>query len=257
MDPELRRWWRLIEGLPAALRQVHRWATPQRRPPSSGTFHHVPTLIACLAGVVRVRRPGSPDLDLGVGDVVLIAPGVWHEHTTLKSGSIWFGQGFMAAWSDVVIGSNNRIWSGKLPHQPSRRMMEAALTAPDDGTSHLLVAELINQMLSESVTDIHFDHPALGKMLDRLWRRSHLGLTADELIAASGLQRAQAYAVFTTGYGVPPREAIATTRIWLAASYLQAALPVAEVARLAGYPSADTFARAWRRVHGKAPSDSR
>ena len=257
MDPELRRWWRLIEGLPAALRQVHRWATPQRRPPSSGTFHHVPTLIACLAGVVRVRRPGSPDLDLGVGDVVLIAPGVWHEHTTLKSGSIWFGQGFMAAWSDVSIGTAGRTWSGKLPAEPSRQLMESALEAADEAGAVRGVKALVAQVLAESVTDLSLDRPALRAMVDQLWRRCHHGVTVDELVAASGLKRAQAYAVFTAGYGVTPRQAIATTRLWLAGSYLQSGLPVAEVARLAGYPSADTFSRCWRREYGKPPRESR
>ena len=70
----------------------------------------------------------------------------------------------------------------------------------------------------------------------------------------SGLCRAQAYHVFTRGYGVTPKEAIATTRLWLAGSYLRAGLGIAEVAALAGYPSADTFARCWRRAHGKSPS---
>lgn len=254
MDPTLRHWWRLVEGLATGVTRVHRWTTPQRRPPSEGTFHAVPTLVACLEGVVRARLVGKKQpLDLLAGEVLLIAGGVWHEHSTVRPGSVWFGQGFMAAWSDVQMGNGQRMSGGKLPAEPSRRLMEDALAAPDEDSARRSVELLISQVLAESVTDLSLDRPALRAMVDMLWRRCHHGVTVDELVAASGLKRAQAYAVFTAGYGVTPKQAIATTRLWLAGSYLQSGLPVAEVARLAGYPSADTFSRCWRREYGKPP----
>ena len=257
MDPVLRHWWRLLEDLPGHVTRVHRWTTPQRRPPAEGTFHAVPTLVCCLEGVVRARMGGRRALDLGAGEVLLIAGGVWHEHASLRPGSVWFGQGFMAAWSDVSIGTAGRTWSGKLPAEPSRQLMESALEAADEAGAVRGVKALVAQVLAESVTDLSLDRPALRAMVDQLWRRCHHGVTVDELVAASGLKRAQAYAVFTAGYGVTPRQAIATTRLWLAGSYLQSGLPVAEVARLAGYPSADTFSRCWRREYGKPPRESR
>lgn len=197
---------------------------------------------------------GGSDLDLGSGEALLIAGGVWHEHVPLRPGSIWFGQGFMAAWSDVSIGSNKREWSGRLPSEPSRRIIEAALLTTDEAQAARLVAGLVGQVLSESVTDLRIEIPALFPMIELLWRRCHLGVTVADLVAASGLKRAQAYRVFTEGFGVTPKEALATTRMWLAASYLQSGMGVTEVAALAGYPSADTFSRCWRRVHGTSPS---
>ena len=253
MDPDLRHWWRLLEEFPDRIRRVYRWPTPHRRPASTGTFHAVPTLAACLEGVVRMQLADGPALDLNAGDVLLIAGGVWHEHAPLRTGSIWFGQGFMAAWSDVALGTAQRAWIGKLPTNPSRHLLETALAATDEATARRMVAGLVGQVLTESVTAIDWERPELVIMLDTLWRRCHQGVTVDELIDASGLQRAQAYAVFTRGFGVTPKNAIATTRLWLAGSYLAAGLGIAEVARLAGYPSADTFARCWKREYGTSP----
>ncbi len=197
---------------------------------------------------------GGSDLDLGPGEALLLAGGVWHEHAPLRPGSVWYGQGFLAAWSDVAMGSAARGWSGRMPAEPSRRIMEAALATTDEAQAMRLVAGLVGQVLSESVTHLGFANPAMRAMVDLLWRRCHLGVTVAELVAASGLQRAQAYRVFTEGFGLTPKDAIATTRLWLAGSYLKAGMGVAEVAALAGYPSADTFARCWRRAHGKSPS---
>ena len=196
-------------------------------------------------------------LDLHPGDVLLLAGGVWHEHAPLRPGSIWFGQGFMAAWSDVALGTRKRAWRGKLPTHPSRELLEAAVAARDEGSARRLVSDLVKQVLTESVTAIAWERPELVRMLDALWRRCHLGVSVADLVAVSGLQRAQAYAIFTRGFGVTPKQAIADTRLWLAGSYLQAGLGVAEVAQLAGYPSADTFARCWRRRQGSSPRSSR
>ena len=253
MDPELRHWWRLLEDFPSRIRHVYRWTTPHRRPASTGTFHAVPTLIACLQGVVRMQVSDGPTLDLNAGDVLVIAGGVWHEHADLRPGSIWFGQGFMAAWSDVALGTAQRKWIGKLPTDPSRSLMEATLTATDEPAARRMVAGLVGQVLTESVTALDWERPELVAMIDTLWRRCHLGVTVEDLVRASGLRRAQAYAVFTKGFGVTPKEAIATARLWLAGSYLAAGMGVGEAARLAGYPSADTFGRCWRREHGSSP----
>ncbi len=192
-------------------------------------------------------------LDLQAGDVLLLAGGVWHEHAPLRPGSVVFGQGFMAAWSDVALSGGPRRWLGKLPTNPSRPLMEAALSATDEPTARRMVAGLVGQVLTESVTAIEWERPELVQMIDALWRRCHLGVTVEDLVAASGLRRAQAYAIFTRGFGVTPKQAIATARLWLAGSYLSAGIPVAEVARLAGYTSADTFTRCWKRTHGRTP----
>jgi AraC-like DNA-binding protein len=260
MDPVQRQWWRLLDDLPRQQLRVHRWlAEPAAEPGGSlaaDTIHPNPTAVVCLAGVVRLTRPGAT-LDLQPGEALLIAAGVWHEHHPLRPGAVCFGQGFLPAWSDVRLADHRRSWAGKLPSEPSRQLLASALDCPDSGERAARFSELIRQVLAESVSDQVFATPALQRMVQRLWSGLHHGLTTAELLRASGLSRAQAYRLFTAGYGVPPKEAIARTRLWLAESLLESDLPIAAIATRCGYPSAGTFTRAWRRAHGRPPRTCR
>ena len=53
------------------------------------------------------------------------------------------------------------------------------------------------------------------------------------------------------------KDAIATARLWLAEGLLKNGLSVAAVADRCGFPSADTFARSWKRAYGSPPSKDR
>lgn len=256
MDPTQRRWWRLLDELPHRLIAVHQWHSGPLPPrEGGGSLHANPTSVVCLVGVVRIRRPDLV-IDLHPGEALVIAAGVWHEHEPLRRGSVWFGQGFLPAWSDVVLGDAAASWSGKLPSEPSRRLMDTVLAQTDPARRRQVFAELIRQVLSESVTDLVFAEPALQRMVRRLWNSLHRGVTVADLVRASGLSRAQAYRLFTAGYGVPPKAAIARNRLWLAESLLASGLPIATVAARCGYPSADTFTRAWKRAQGRPPRAS-
>jgi len=253
MDPDLRRWWRLMEDLPERLGTVHRWredATVSNR--AGGSIHPNPTAVVCLAGIVRVERHGLA-CDVRSGEALLIPAGVWHDHPPLRRGSICFAQGFLPAWSDVRINDHARSWSGRLPSEPSRRLMENALACSDPSSRARQFAQVIRQVLAESVTDHTFAGAAVRNMVKRLWSGIHRGVTVADLVRASGLSRAQAYRLFAAGYGVPPKEAIARSRQWLAEELLSTGLPIAEVAQRCGYPSVATFSRAWKRVHGCPP----
>jgi AraC-like DNA-binding protein len=257
MDPTFRRWWRLIDDLPGKLSQVLLWKDGPPPPlTGDGHLHVTPTSVVCLEGVVRIVAPNRM-VDLQPGQALIIGAGVWHRHEALRRGSIWFGQGFLPACSDVLMGDQDREWRGRLPSQPSRRLMDATLAAPDDKTRSASFTELVKQILSESVDDLPFTNAALQRMISRLWSNLHRGVTVEDLIRASGLSRAQAYRIFTEGYGVPPKDAIATARLWLAEGLLANGLTVAAVADRCGFPSADTFARAWKRLHGAPPSQAR
>lgn len=257
MDPDQRLWWRLLEDLPGRLGAVHRWREDTAEGDHArGSLHPNPTAVVCLAGTVRVVRQGAT-CDLRAGEALLISAGVRHEHPPLRRGSICFAQGFLPAWSDVRLGDHARTWSGRLPSEPSRRLLERALACADQAERSRLFAEVIRQALAESVTDHAFDGQAMRRMVDRLWSGIHRGVTVADLVRASGLSRAQAYRLFTAGYGVPPKAAIARNRVWLAEALLPTGLPLAEVAQRCGYPSAATLARAWKQAHGRSPRRSR
>jgi AraC-like DNA-binding protein len=257
MDPLFRRWWRLIDDLPGQLTRVHRWRDGAAPPLlGDGHLHVTPTSVTCVEGVVRIVAPDR-SIDLRPGEALLIAAGVWHRHEPLRAGSLWFGQGFLPACSDVLIGDQRREWRGRLPSQPSRRLMEKALAAQDDALRRERFIELVKQVLSESVDDLPFANPALQRMIARLWSNLHRGVTVDALVRASGLSRAQAYRMFTEGYGVAPKIAITTGRLWLAEGLLASGLSMAEVADRCGFPNPATFTRAWKRAYGAPPSRSR
>ena len=244
MDPEQRRWWRLFDDLPACLGQVHRWQDGPTPPPAgAGGLHPNPTSVVCLAGVLRIRR-GRSALDLQAGQALLIAGGVWHEHAVIRPSTVWFGQGFLATCSDVIIGGDGRHWSGRLPTEPSRQLMEGALACDDPDRRRNLFAGLVSQVAAESVTDLTFAEGPLRRMVDRLWSGLHRGVTVADLVEVSGLSRAQAYRLFTIGYGVPPKQAIEQGRLWLAGSLRKAGLDIVLTATRSGFPSAATYRRA-------------
>lgn len=247
MDPTQRRWWRLLDELPGRLGEVHRWTGFDAATSPGGGLHPTPTSVVCLAGVVRVRRRGEV-LDLLAGEAVLIAGGVWHQHDALQPGAVVFGQGFLPSCSDVLLKDGTRSWSGRMPSQPSRNLMEAALAEADAGRRRQLFGGLLAQVLAESVTDLAFAHPGLRRMVDRLWSGLHRGVTVAQVLAASGLSRAQAYRLFTAGYGLPPKRAIEQSRLWLAGSLLAAGRSRGEAARGSGFSSADHLRRAERRT---------
>lgn len=256
-DADLRRYAALLEKMPAALMTVHRWSEPT--PPSAetgtGHLHAVPTLITCLSGVVRAERLGAR-IDLHPGEALVIAPGVWHLHAGTRPGSVAFGQGFMAAWSDLVVYDHRRSVAGRIPLQPSRMLLDQALATIDDQQRVVVVRELLALSLSEKARPLDISHPALAKMVRLLWSRLHRGVTAEDLVRVSGLARSQAYSIFAKGYGVSPRLAIARGRLDLAVALIKAGLPASEVADRCGFPSRATFTRAWKRAHGQPPSRS-
>jgi AraC-like DNA-binding protein len=236
-DATTRRWARLLDTLPQDLRRVQRWLEPGPMPPerSTGHLHVVPTLVSCVQGVVRIEALDRR-CDLQPGEALLIAPGIWHAHAPLRPHSLAFGLGFMAAWGDIVLFDTARTESGRIPVQPARLLMDRALACPDDAHRLATVRELLAHVLGDRVQPLPFGHPAMHRMVRVLWSRLHRGVTVEDLVHASGIGRSQAYAVFTTGYGVSPRQAIIGARRQLARSLLGAGLSQDEVARRCGLP---------------------
>ena len=255
IDPDFRRWWRLMESLPARLDTVTRWKDGAGAPTGGeGHLHATPTLVVCLEGVVRITAPGR-SVDLLPNHALIIAAGVWHSHDPLRGMSSWFGQGFIPTRSDILIGNRQREWRGGLPEEPCRRLMDRVLVADDDPRRERC-RELIDQVLRESIVDLAFMHPPVQRMVERLWASLHRGVTVRDLVRASGLSRPHAYRLFTSEYGVTPKKAIETARLWLADGLLRNGLPIAQVAERCGYPSAITFSRAFKRTRGTSPSRS-
>lgn len=258
MEASVRQWWRLVDGLGERLGRVHRWlegpgAFPKAYAGHLEEFHAVPTIEVCLQGTLRIEKPDAR-LNLQAGDLLLIAPGVWHRATPMQPGSLRFAQGFLPTCSELLFQASDREWKGRVASEPSRQLMTAACAAGDGALLRTRILALLRNLAQESCTERTFDSPALARMVERLWSRTHRGLTVADLLQASGLSRTHAYRLFTSEYGQTPKAAIAAIRFALADSLLRTGVPVGEVARRCGFPSADTFRRAWRVRHGSPPS---
>ncbi len=260
-DHAIRRLWLQLQGLPQRLKEVHVWSARAAAPPVGveAHMHTVPTLVACLNGVSRVTggpagRGQRHAVDLGPGDALLILPGVWHHHEPLRPGSSSYSQGFQAAFSDLLlVDQDARLWS-KVPIEPSRRLAEAIVTATTPTARRAAVAALIDQVLAEPAEPLGRLHPALSAMIGTLWHRLHEPITARDVIAASGLGRSQAFALFQSYFGESPKRALTRQRLELARALLSEGFPVTEVAARCGFPTRATFTRLVRRELGAPPS---
>lgn len=251
MDAWLWRWWAALERFAQEPGQVTVWTDAVRWPwVGPGHLHPNPTAVVCLSGVVRIAHPNG-HLDLQAGDALLLDAGVWHEHEPLRPGAAWFGQGFLPSWSDVAVVEPERRWFGRLPVQPTRTLVEAAIAGPDHRAA---LRQWLAQFVKEPVEKGNWREPVLQPMVELMWRRGHVGVTVAELVKASGAARSTAYETFARWYGLPPKEMILASRLELAGALLRQGLAVAEVAHRCQFRSADTFTRCWRRAHGVAPS---
>lgn len=249
MDPVLLRRWELLRRIAAAPGRTEVW--DDSRPYSltgSGHIHPNQTAVVCVEGVVRVERPGR-QLDLHPGEVLIVAAGIRHVHAVIRRGSAAIGQGFLPAWSDVVIDSHEGKWFGRVPLQPTRGLLEAAQVGQQPAATAAWLRQLTIGLPEES----DYRQPILRPMVELIWRRSVSGVSVEDLVRASGVSRSVAYQVFTRWYGLPPRQAILRYRLTMAEALLAQGLAVAEVSRRCGFGHPDTFARCWRRCHGVAP----
>ena len=246
-DPDERQVAILLDRLPTELNHVRRLvATGVPRIEALGHMHAVPTILYCLAGTMRHLTPNGP-VDLKPGEALLIGPAVWHHHEQPKPGCVSLSQGLFATTSDVVLRTDRRKWLGLAQHEPTRAKLEEALAAPEDQLVRI-VRELLTDTFSRPIRQHQGWDAEVEKMLVKMWWRCHVGITVDDMIAASGLGRTQAYQRFLAQFGISPAEAMRQMRLGLANAMVAAGVTPAEAALAAGFPSLRAFQRT---AHGK------
>jgi AraC-like DNA-binding protein len=255
LSPSTRRLAGLLEAWPSRLERLTVWpARPGRtaRFDDGGQHRHtIPTLVSCLDGVVRVRSVHG-SIDLHPGAALVIAPGVWHRHEDLRHGAASLGMGSFGPWCDIALLDVGTTTWGRLPAEPARGLLARLLAASDEGERLRLLRDLAAQLVSERVEPLAFPHPAVERMLAKLWTRLDRGITAADLVAASGLGRSQAYALFTRVLGISPKRAVEQARRELARHLLAAGCSSDEVVRACGYGDRRAMARIHRRTDRQA-----
>lgn len=257
MDNRLWRWWAELARVAEAVGAVHLF-TDARVWPSieSRRLHPNPTAVVAVEERVPLAFADGTQVMLRRGDVALIGTGVWHEHGDGVGTGAWFGQGFMPVWSDLTLPVRDGMNGvGRLAPLPTRTLLAAAFAAPP-ARRRAAVADWLQQLVQERVTVVCPQERPLLAMVHQMWKRAHVRITPDELVAASGAARARAYRLFTGWYGLTPKAFILAARLELAAALLAQGLGVAEVAWRCGWDNPTTFARCWRRAHGANPSQA-
>lgn len=224
-------------------------ASPARR--DSGETHTVPTLIACLVGVVRVECLGAP-VDLHAGEAALIAPGAWHRHAPLKAGSASLGQGFMLGRSDMELSVPGQAFWLAIPEQPSRTLLTRACAA--GARERLaLVREALAGLGDESARPVTPMPAAVQRMWLYLRRERLAPIRAADVLRASGLGPTRAHVLFTGYFAETPHRMLTRHRLEYACHLLAGGAGVGEVAGQCGFRSRRQFTAAFRAAFAQSP----
>ena len=249
-DPQALRLWRQAEHLAehvAAVRVLRTRDAPAW-PLRSGRWdegaphqHAVPTVVACLAGVVRIETARGP-IDLQVDEVCVVAPAAWHTHAPLRSGSAAYGQGLVFARSDVVLSEPGASIAVQIPAEPVRGLLARLVSQPEIATARRLIATVTG-----GPAHAYAPHAAVSRMAHRMWAGLHLGIDAADVLAASGLGQRQAHRLFTGWFGTTPKQAILDQRLALAEAQLVEGATMTAVAAATGFGDRRALSRLRRR----------
>lgn len=247
-DPDLAHLWAAAGALGRDLRRV----LLVERGGGEGEHHTMPTVVACLAGVVRVERPGLKPVDLVAGEAALLAPGVRHVHAPLRAGSAQYAQGFMLGRSDIELARPGRRWLLAIPEQPARGLLERACRSPERGRAGLVRAALATLSAAPTSTLAPMP-PAVEKMWLYLRRERLSPIHAADVLRASGLRPTRAHLVFHAYFAETPHRLLLRHRLEYARHLLLAGGAVGEVAAACGFRTRAHLTAAFRQEHGVSP----
>jgi quercetin dioxygenase-like cupin family protein len=243
-DPEAFACWRLLEA--AAARMARAVVLPARQAPHDdrldGHVHAQPTIVACLAGTTRIECSGST-IDLHALEAAVVAPGAWHRHAALRGGSAVYAQGLLGQRSDVMLMQGARRWWLTIHQEPSQRWLYQALHATSPAQRLQAVVALMGGFAREPALAMTMSS-AQAAMARYLWGSFTRGITAQDILHASSLQRAQAHLSFRACFGQSPKQALTQARLALATHLQAEGFSAQEIARASGFASSPR----WRRT---------
>lgn len=208
--------------------------------------HTVPTVVCCLAGQVRVE--GREELDLQAGDFLLVEPGCWHRHQSLKPGSMSFALGFLAGRCDLMFGDHQDMLWGSVAEQPYRTLIDALMDEPSEAERLRLVDEVLSTIAQERVGTVDWLQPGVHQMATWLWRHLHERVDSRTIMTRGGFSRTTGYRLFKRFFGRSPKQELLAQRTALARHLMRRGFTVAESARRSGFASASDARQALRQA---------
>lgn len=214
-------------------------------------LHHVPTLIICLAGMVRISYAQGA-FSLTTGEALIIAPGAWHRHEPLRPGSAGYGHGVMPRHADAELYDAEHLFLARLPVKPSHDLLIQLLAGAKASIRCELAGELLGQTLDEA-SEPGLMIPAQARMEAFIWHNLHHPTTAEQVLDYSGLSRRHAHRLFVAHYDATPKQVLLHCHLELATQLLREGATVTEAALAGGFRSRADLTRAWRRAYGSPP----
>lgn len=255
-------WQRLMDVAKEGIGQLHYWCVEDGMPvgsPGPAHQHTMPTLALALSGTVRVR--GKTDIDLSPGDVLVVEPGCWHEHLPHRPGCSSFGLGFLAGKCDILFFDDTEVLWGSVHIQPYCDFMEQMLATQDGppggrvGARLTLIDQILAQVIQDRSTFVDWLHPGVLQMAAHLWNHLHEPISADDIIARSGMGRTSSYEMFRSFFGRTPQQELLFQRLDLARHLIRRGMSVTDAARRSGFPNRAELTRAYRRRFGHPPTE--
>lgn len=249
--------WMQLDQCSDTLDTVHRLqpdAERIRHWPGS-QMHHVPTLVLCLRGQVRLIYERRKRLDLQQGESVIIAPGVFHEHAPLRRGCMMLQQGMTPIHSDFHLQTDDLHFIGQVPLERVAAVFHGIINdrRQRQGEWQEGLRDVCHSILHQHSDTTQPVPTAFPRMFSYFVRHVYEGVSAEDIIAVSGLSRSRAYHIWSDCYGSPLRTAIAEQRLYLAKLLLQTDLSISEIAERCGFSSRQQMTRLFQQQERCSP----
>ena len=223
-------------------------------------------------GSLRLEFRSSPAVDLGPGDMALLARG--DTHVVRAADASWVTGHFLVDHlvADPLLGVLPaavvvRGDAGDVPWLPlGLQLMLSELADPQPG-SRVMVARLLDLLFIRALRvwaasgaqarpgwlTAAMD-PAIGPVLSAIHRDPARDWSVDHLAALASLSRSAFAARFAHLLGQPPGAYVLRQRLERAAHLLDSTTePIGRIATLVGYTSEAAFSRAFARAFGDSP----
>lgn len=214
--------------------------------------HSVPSLVIPLAGCSLLDIDDHHILPLTPGEVVLLAPWVWHVNRRPHPGGQTLLVSRTGDYAEVEVWRDEGTWYGDLPWSLVDRDIQALASARTE-TGRRNAGDRLLAALAASTPVRRNLPPALQRMCSFAWRMRTQPITAAEILATSGLSYSVAHQLFVSRFGETPKQYLLRSRLDLARTLLLEGGQPGTVWREAGFASRADLTRRFRLVHGMAP----
>jgi AraC-like DNA-binding protein len=216
-------------------------------------MHPIPTLVLSVDLHMRIKTSASTDLDLNAREAVAIRPGALHQHLKSRHLGMHYSQGFMETYSDFRLTDQEEIYRGSANREPLWDMFHGIMDEKDPEKRCSLLGTFIQSVNGDGLMKSEREHPAADRMHEFIRLNAHHDVSMENVIKASGLAEAQAFAVYRKSYGLSPMQHLLKRRVYMAQAYLRSGMRLSEVASKSGFQSGRQMNRAFHRFEGMSP----